>query len=70
MCPLSQECQVPRVGRVPRWQRDTLILSFPSLGAGAGAEASRAGSTGDLGGVAPGPPQSLPLGTRMAGCLC
>ncbi|KAK1329079.1 hypothetical protein QTO34_011256 [Cnephaeus nilssonii] len=50
MCPQSQECQVPRVGPVPRWQRDTLILSFLSLGAG--AEANRARSTGDLGGIA------------------
>lgn len=68
MCPLSQECPVPRVGPVPRWPRDTLTLSFLSLGAG--AEANRAGSPGDLGGTATGPPQSLPLATRMAGCLC
>lgn len=67
-CPQSQECQAPRAGPVPRWQRDTLTLS--SLSLGAGAEASRAGSTGELGAIATGPPRSLPLATRMAGCLC
>lgn len=65
-CPLSQECQIPRVGPVSRCQTGTLILSFLPLG----AEVTRARSTGVLGEIFKGPSWSLPLTTQMAGCLC
>lgn len=65
-CPFSQECRVPGMGPAPGQQRDTLILSLPSLG----AKASRAGSTGGLRAVCTGRWPSPALTSQMAGCLC
>lgn len=53
--PPGHECQLPRVGTVPREQSDALILFLLSPG----VEASRAGGTGDL--------ERVLTGSQMAG---
>lgn len=64
--PSAKKAKFPGLGQSQAGRQAPLILSFLCLG----AEASRAGSSGDLGGISMGPSQSLPLPSQMAGCLC